>query len=99
MWHTAAKRASTRSGWRRCSPGLRIGEGAERAKHDLMFNSKSIPGSRTGNASTGDATLKFSVLTGVAPMVETLPLEEAPAAYARMASGQARFRMVLTMGA
>jgi propanol-preferring alcohol dehydrogenase len=42
-----------------------------------MFNNKTIAGSLTGNPSAGDATLKFSVLTGVAPMVEALPLEEA----------------------
>jgi hypothetical protein len=33
----------------------------------------------------------------VAAMVETMPLERAAEAYARMMSGQARFRMVLTM--
>ena len=31
------------------------------------------------------------------PMVETMPLEEAASAYARMAAGKTRFRMVLTM--
>jgi D-arabinose 1-dehydrogenase-like Zn-dependent alcohol dehydrogenase len=30
-------------------------------------------------------------------MVETMPLERAAEAYARMMSGEARFRMVLTM--
>ena len=54
-------------------------------------------GALTGNPETGDHTLKFSVLTGVMPMVETLPLEQAEAAYARMAAGETRFRMVLTM--
>jgi D-arabinose 1-dehydrogenase-like Zn-dependent alcohol dehydrogenase len=41
--------------------------------------------------------LKFSELTGVRPMIETYPLEKAAAAYARMMSGAARFRVVLTM--
>jgi len=45
----------------------------------------------------GDATLKFSAMSEVAAMVETLPLERAAEAYARMMSGKARFRMVLTM--
>jgi len=36
-------------------------------------------------------------MSDVAAMVETMPLERAPEAYARMMSGQARFRMVLTM--
>ena len=42
-------------------------------------------------------TLRFSSLSGVCPMIETMKLENAPEAYARMMSGQARFRMVLTM--
>jgi hypothetical protein len=32
-------------------------------------------------------------------MIETVPLEEAPAAYAKMMAGKARFRMALTMTA
>ena len=43
------------------------------------------------------STLRFSVLSGASAMIETVPLEEAPAAYAKMMSGEARFRMVLTM--
>jgi len=31
-------------------------------------------------------------------MVETFPLDQAAAAYDRMLSGKARFRVVLTMG-
>jgi propanol-preferring alcohol dehydrogenase len=65
---------------------------------DLIFGNRSIAGSLTGDPATGDATLKFSVLTGVAAMIETMPLERAPEAYARMISGDVRFRMVLTMG-
>ena len=45
----------------------------------------------------GDATLRFSTITDVTAMVETMPLERAAEAYARMMAGQARFRMVLTM--
>jgi propanol-preferring alcohol dehydrogenase len=30
-------------------------------------------------------------------MIETMPLERAPDAYAKMMAGKARFRMVLTM--
>jgi len=64
---------------------------------DLLFASRSIEGALTGDPATGDATLKFSVLTGVAAMIETMPLEDAPNAYAKMMSGKARLRMVLTM--
>src|ERR1700736_570489 len=45
----------------------------------------------------GDATLRFSTITDVTAMVETMPLERAAEAYARMMAGQARCRMVLTM--
>jgi len=64
---------------------------------DLIFGGRTIVGSLTGDPATGDDTLKFSTLTGVEAMIETLPLERAEDAYARMMAGQARFRMVLTM--
>ncbi len=35
-------------------------------------------------------TLAFSVLEKIRPMIETLPLEQAPEAYARMMQGKAR---------
>jgi D-arabinose 1-dehydrogenase-like Zn-dependent alcohol dehydrogenase len=41
--------------------------------------------------------VSFSVLTGVRPLIETVPLAEAQAAYDKMMAGDARFRMVLTM--
>jgi D-arabinose 1-dehydrogenase-like Zn-dependent alcohol dehydrogenase len=41
--------------------------------------------------------MNFAELTGVRPMIETYPLEQADEAYARMTSGQARFRVVLTI--
>jgi propanol-preferring alcohol dehydrogenase len=66
---------------------------------DLIFASRRVAGALTGNPAAGDATLKFSALTGVSAMVETMPLEKAAEAYARMMAGKARFRMVLTMGA
>ncbi len=64
---------------------------------DLLFAGRSIEGALTGDPATGDATLKFSVLTGVAAMIETMPLEKAPEAYARMMTGKVRLRMVITM--
>ena len=63
----------------------------------LIFGTRSIDGSLTGDPATGDTTLKFSSLAGVKPMIETMPLERAPEAYAQMLSGKARFRVVLTM--
>jgi D-arabinose 1-dehydrogenase-like Zn-dependent alcohol dehydrogenase len=41
--------------------------------------------------------LRFAELSGVRPMIETYPLEKAAEAYARMLSGKAQFRVVLTM--
>jgi propanol-preferring alcohol dehydrogenase len=64
---------------------------------ELIFGTRSVEGELTGNPATGDATLKFSSLTGVAAMIETMPFEQAPEAYAHMMSGKARFRVVLTM--
>jgi len=37
-------------------------------------------------------------LSNVAAMIETMPLERAAEAYAKMMASKARFRMVLTMG-
>jgi alcohol dehydrogenase, propanol-preferring len=65
---------------------------------DLIFGSRKLEGALTGDPATGDETLRFSALSGIAAMVETMPLEKAPDAYAKMMSGKARFRMVLTMG-
>jgi propanol-preferring alcohol dehydrogenase len=64
---------------------------------DLIFGSRKLEGSLTGTPATGDATLRFSTLTGVAAMIETVPLNQAPAAYAKMMAGKARFRIVLVM--
>ncbi|MBB5063051.1 alcohol dehydrogenase catalytic domain-containing protein [Granulicella mallensis] len=69
----------------------------ELSSAELIFGTRSVEGSLTGNVATGDTTLKFSSLTGVAAMIETMPLDRAPEAYARMMSGKARFRVVLTM--
>ena len=64
---------------------------------DLIFGSRKLEGTLTGDPATGDDTLRFSVLNGISAMIETVPLAKAPNAYAKMMSGKARFRMVLTM--
>lgn len=69
----------------------------ELSSNDLRFGSRVVEGALTGDPATGDAALKFSVLSKVAPMIETVPLAQAPAAYAKMMAGEARFRMVLMM--
>jgi propanol-preferring alcohol dehydrogenase len=70
----------------------------EVAGTDLVFGSRKLAGALTGDPATGDETLRFSALSGVAAMIETMPLERAAEAYAKMMAGKARFRIVLTMG-
>ncbi|HEX3874541.1 MAG TPA: alcohol dehydrogenase [Solirubrobacteraceae bacterium] len=60
---------------------------------------KTISGHASGTSMDSQDTLAFSALSGVRPMIETMPLERAAEAYDRMMSGAARFRMVLTTGA
>jgi D-arabinose 1-dehydrogenase-like Zn-dependent alcohol dehydrogenase len=61
----------------------------------LVFGGRSIYGSLTGTPIENEDTLAFSVLENIRPMIETVPLEQAADAYARMMQGKARFRMVL----
>lgn len=62
---------------------------------DLILAGRSIVGSLTGSAIDNEDNLTFALATGIAPMIEVIAFEEAPKAYARMMSGQARFRVVL----
>ena len=64
----------------------------------LLSGRRSIKGWYSGTAKDSQDTLKFSVQSGVRAMNEVFPLEKVAEAYARMMSGQARFRVVLTMG-
>jgi D-arabinose 1-dehydrogenase-like Zn-dependent alcohol dehydrogenase len=63
----------------------------------LIGQRRSIQGWPSGSARDSEDTLNFCALTGIRPMVETVPLEQAAAGYERMLSGKARFRVVLTM--
>jgi D-arabinose 1-dehydrogenase-like Zn-dependent alcohol dehydrogenase len=63
----------------------------------LINGSRTIQGWAAGTPADSEDTLRFSELTGVRPMIETYPLEKAAEAYARMMSGKAQFRVVLTM--
>ena len=63
----------------------------------LIGQRRSIQGWPSGSARDSEETLNFCAITGIRPMVETFPLEQAAAAYDRMLSGKARFRVVLTM--
>src|SRR5208282_3979118 len=72
-------------------------EPIETSSVDLIFGSRKLEGALTGDPATGEETLRFSALSGVSAMIETVRLEEAADAYAKMMAGKARFRMVLTM--
>jgi D-arabinose 1-dehydrogenase-like Zn-dependent alcohol dehydrogenase len=63
----------------------------------LITGSRSIQGWAAGTAADSEDTLRFAELSGVRAMIETYPLEKAAEAYARMMSGKAEFRVVLTM--
>ena len=63
----------------------------------LIVGERAIQGSAVGTPTDSEDTMNFAELTGVRPMIETYPLEKAAEAYARMMSGNAQFRVVLTM--
>jgi D-arabinose 1-dehydrogenase-like Zn-dependent alcohol dehydrogenase len=63
----------------------------------LINGSRAIQGWYSGTPADSEDTLNFAELTGVRAMIETYPLDKAAEAYARMMSGKAEFRVVLTM--
>jgi D-arabinose 1-dehydrogenase-like Zn-dependent alcohol dehydrogenase len=69
----------------------------EVAPVQLIIGSKAIQGWAAGTPADSEDTLRFAELRGVRAMIETYPLEKAADAYARMMSGKAEFRVVLTM--
>ena len=73
-------------------------EPIEVSPFQLIGGRRSVQGWPSGVAADSDDTLAFSARAGVRPMIETYPLERAAEAYARMMSGEARFRVVLAVG-
>lgn len=66
----------------------------------LVVNEQTVTGHLTGSACDIEETMAFACGHGVRPVVERMPLTQANAAVARVASGHARFRIVLeTRGA
>jgi D-arabinose 1-dehydrogenase-like Zn-dependent alcohol dehydrogenase len=63
----------------------------------LILQRRDLQGWPSGTAMDSQDTMEFSKLTGVRPMVEKYPLEKVKEAFERMLSGQAQFRVVLTM--
>jgi D-arabinose 1-dehydrogenase-like Zn-dependent alcohol dehydrogenase len=65
---------------------------------DLLSKRAAVKGWYSGTSVDSEDTLLFSQQTKVASMNEIYPLEQAQAAYDRMMSGKARFRVVLKIG-
>ena len=63
----------------------------------LIFGNRSVQGWASGTPTDSEDTLRFAEMTGIRPMIETYPLARAADGYARMISGKAQFRVVLTM--
>ncbi|MFJ5121320.1 alcohol dehydrogenase [Kitasatospora sp. NPDC088548] len=61
----------------------------------LLMSGKIVRGHPSGTAQDVQDTMAFSALHGIRPTVEVVPLDQAAAAYQKMLSGAARFRMVL----
>ncbi len=66
------------------------------AAPSLIMPGASIVGHPSGTSKDSEDTLRFSRLTEVSPMIETMPLEKTADAYEKMINNEARFRMVLT---
>jgi D-arabinose 1-dehydrogenase-like Zn-dependent alcohol dehydrogenase len=73
-------------------------EPIEVSPFQLILGKKRIHGWAAGLPSDSEDTLRFAEMTGVRPMIEKYPLAQAGEAYARMLSGKAQFRVVLTTG-
>jgi D-arabinose 1-dehydrogenase-like Zn-dependent alcohol dehydrogenase len=71
-------------------------EAIEVSPFALILGRRGVVGWPSGVAPDSEDTLKFSLQANVRPMIETFPLAQAAAAYQRMLSGKARFRVVLT---
>ena len=63
----------------------------------LILGKRGIQGWASGIPTDSQDTLRFAEMTGVRPMIEKYPLAKAAEGYARMMSGKAEFRVVLTM--
>ncbi len=64
----------------------------------FLSGRRSVVGWPAGTSIDLQDTLSFSVPSGVKPMNEIFPLEQATEAYEQMMIGKARFRAVLTTG-
>ena len=63
----------------------------------LIGPRRSVRGWPAGTSTDSEDALRLCAISGIRAMIETFPLIRAAAAYDRMMSGSARFRVVLTM--
>jgi len=63
---------------------------------NLILGSRTVAGHASGTSKDSEDALRFAALTGVRPMIEEAPLEDAQDAFDAMMAGRPRFRMVLT---
>ncbi|VVJ16314.1 Alcohol dehydrogenase (EC [Amycolatopsis camponoti] len=61
----------------------------------LIFGTRSVTGALTGTSIENEDSLRLAHDRGIRSRNEIMPLSEAPKAYERMMSGDARFRVVL----
>jgi D-arabinose 1-dehydrogenase-like Zn-dependent alcohol dehydrogenase len=64
----------------------------------LLTGSRSVKGWYSGTSIDSEDTLAFSTRTGVQSRNEVFPFDRVAEAYDRMMSGEARFRVVLSIG-
>lgn len=60
-----------------------------------LLSGRTVAGWPSGSAIDSEATMQFSVLTGVRPKIEKFPLAQAGEALAKVLSNDVRFRAVL----
>jgi D-arabinose 1-dehydrogenase-like Zn-dependent alcohol dehydrogenase len=72
-------------------------EPIEVAAMSLIIGKRRIQGWYSGIPADSEDTVRFAEATGIRPKIERYPLARAAEAYARMMSGKAEFRVVLTM--
>ena len=63
----------------------------------LILGKRSIKGWSAGTPADSEDTVRLAGTVGIRPMIEKYPLEKARDGYARMMSGDAPYRAVLTM--
>ncbi|MFI9389995.1 alcohol dehydrogenase [Streptomyces bauhiniae] len=64
----------------------------------LLMAGREVKGHPSGTSQDVQDTMEFSVLHGIRPMSESVPLDDVDSAFQKMLAGKARFRMVLTTG-